>query len=296
MFTQISHIKSFIESQGYPIENIEYIDNGVMTDKYRVISKYGSYIARCYPKNREWLARAEFKYMELFHSKGIKSPKPLFFNDDNPSLLFYSELKGQTLSDVYEKMTGVQKDNICKEVIENFNKISRIEPNGFGEMIGFEKWSFYSWKQFITSKIDKAEILFTENGDYDKIKLCKGLKRYATNINCTKPHLVWNDFSLDNIIVSEDGKLAGFIDFEAMTSGDPLIAIGHQLAHDKTDFINRIISEARLKPYQKKIDFYSVFRYIKLVPYLDLPLPNGTKRNPIEEYLEYSFRQFQKFK
>ena len=103
-----------------------------------------------------------------------------------------------------------------------------------------------------------------------------------------KPSLVWGDLSMSNIIVKSDGTLAGFIDFEGLITGDPLFGLGHLIAHEQeTDFVNRLFRLYGVGD-RRRVDFYAVLRYCRLLPYCDQKLPNGTDRIPIGQYLPYA--------
>lgn len=285
MFSDINQVSQYITSRGYVVDSIDYIDKGVMTDKYRVVSSGKRYIARCYPYRREWLAKVEFLYLNFFQPLGIKTPKPAFYNDA-PAILLYEEIEGQSLDEVYDTLSDEEKDSLCREIIDNYNKICKIETSGFGRITGYDKWSHTTWADFLNQTIDTGYEILKHDNRTEACGYVDGM-RYSLGDCCHfKKSLVWSDFCKENIIVTHDHHLAGFVDIEGLIAGDPSLGIGYLKAHDETDFTKRIIEIGNYD--SDRTDFYAVHRYLGLSPYLEQALPNGSERTPIEEFLPYS--------
>lgn len=287
MFTDINQISQYITSRGYAVDSIDYIAKGVMTDKYLVVSSGKRYFARCYPSGREWLAKVEFLYLNFFQPLGIKTPKPVFYNDA-PAILFYEKIEGHSLDEVYDTLSDEEKDTLCREIIENYNKICKIETSGFGRVTGYDKWSHSTWADFFNETVDTGyEVLKRDNltaaSDY-----VDDMRNSLSGYCYFKKSLVWSDFCKENIIVTHDHHLAGFVDIEGLIAGDSALGVGYLKAHDVSDFTDRII---KLGNYDSdRTDFYSVFRYLGLLPFQNQALPNGAERTPITQYLSYSHK------
>lgn len=290
MFTQQNVITDLLNERGYAPEGLVYIHKGVMTDKYSFRHADKEYIIRCYPKNRSWLAEVEFHYMELLQGNGVKCPVPIDkWQNGGQAYLLYEKLPGSTLGEVYSQLTEDQKENLCKEIVNNYNKIASISLTSYGIVKAGNSFSHSSWKEFIKDSINDALSLFQKEGNKAKIAIGEGLLEYSEKQDVNEAHLVWSDFSVDNIIVNADGKLAGFIDFEGLMAGDSLLGLGYLIAHEKkSDFVSRIIRLSRVEDKQEIIDFYSVIRFCRLLPYAKNNLPNGERRMPIEEFLSYT--------
>lgn len=290
MFTQQENIHALLLKIGYESpENLEYINKGVMTDKYSFRWHAEEYIIRCYPPNRSWLAKIEYQYLEKFQNNQILAPKPEKFQVDGQAALIYKKLPGKTLGEVYDKLDDVHKDCLCQDIVENYKKISAITTSNYGDLKDDGNFSYNSWKDFLLDSINTALRIFESQGNEAKVVCCKGLRNYVETISLAEGKLVWSDFSVDNIIVNEQNQLSGFIDFEGLISGDPLLGLGYLIAHGKNnDFVRRIFQKYGVDNERHKIDFYSVLRYCRLLPYVNNNLPNGESRTPIEEFLPYS--------
>ena len=285
MFTDIYQIRQDIENRGYAVSTIEYIAKGVMTDKYLVVAGGKRYIARCFPPGREWLAKTEFLFFNYFRPLGVKVPKPVFYCD-SPAMLFYEELEGDSLDNVYDNLSEDEKNVLCHEIIDNYNKICKIEASGFGRMTGYDKWSHTTWADFLNETIDIGYEVLKRDNRTVACDYVEDMRNSLSDCCHFKKSLVWSDFCKENIIVTHDHHLAGFVDIEGLIAGDPALGLGYLKAHDETDFPERIIEMGNYD--SDRTDFYAVHRYLGLLPYQEQALPNGAERTPIEFFLPYS--------
>ena len=290
MFVREEDISRALQVYGIPYEWVEYIPIGVMTDKFVFESGGKKYIARCYPEERGYLAEAEYKYMQEFGERGILCPKPVTIIDVGQyPCLIYERLEGLMLSDVYEGMSEDAKDRICREIANNYEKISKVCCGEFGRMLGYEKFAYSSMSDMIGDVVCEAEGWIMQYGNTNpqaKIVLDR-FKERAKSFSDMQPVLVWSDLGMDNIIVDEKGRLVGFVDFEGLMGADVNLGLGFLQAHENnSDLVVRLM---KMMPELEKwkVDFYSMMRYLRILPYTHLPLPNGTKRDNLNKYLPY---------
>lgn len=285
MFTNKKYIEELIH-----VKSITPINKGVMTDKYEYTYDGVEYIVRCYPSNREYLADAEYSYMQLFRQNEILAPEPIkHIRDKNVSLLIYKKLKGEPLSEIWESLDETTKDKLCQQIVDNYEHICTIKCDGFGQMKAYQLFSHSSWSDFEVNIISKAKdafrgVLETEQSqDFIEnwIESSSGICKDSHN-------LVWSDFSMDNIIVSENGCLVGFVDFEGLMSGDHLLGIGYLLAHENNSvFYNKIEKVGKYSNQRNAIDYFAKMRYLRLLPYKSFALPNGDQRESLNSFLPY---------
>ena len=168
-------------------------------------------------------------------------------------------------------------------------RISEIPCNGFGRMLGYGKFAYGNFEDMIIDVERRAEDWIMQCGSmisqaklvFDRFKEC------ARSFRETKSVLVWSDFGMDNIIVDEYGKLAGFVDFEGLMGADVNLGIGFLQAHENnSDFAMRLMKKMP-ELENEEIDFYAMMRYLRILPYTHMPLPNGTSRENLNEYLSY---------
>jgi len=296
MFTNKEQILTWLNSHDLSTTDLQYIDRGVMTDKYSFTSSGKEYIVRCYQPERSFLAEMEYKYLDDFRRSGIKVPTVVNYQKEQPALLVYEKLQGETLTDVYSQLDDMQKENVCREIVENYKKIANIETEGYGRITDYHQYSCDSWNVFLNDEIQRASFVFKKQKDKPKCEYCKGLKDFADSISLDRGHIVWSDFSTDNIIITNDGHLVGFVDFEGLMAGDPLLGLGYLTAHERgDDFVERILRIYGLNGKERQVDFYSALRYLRLIPYKDMNLPNGTTRTSLEYFIPYSIIKMTEF-
>lgn len=294
MFTSINTVFKQLNAEGWNDITLEYINKGVMTDIYKMHTKTKKYVVRCYPNPRRWLAEVEYSYLIDFAKKGIKAPLPVCINrtEGKIAYLIYEWVEGETLNDKFTTLNENELKNICIEVISNYQEINKIKVDKYGGVNRGRINEYNSWSHFLKAEIEKSRKYFKQTKKIKYIKICNGLFDYVDKIKEPSPCLVWSDFSFDNIIISKDNHLAAFIDFEGMMSGDPLLGIGYILSHSSpTHPFTRLILEQynidRDVEVKKTLDFYAVFRYIRLSPYTNFNTPNNTIREPLDVFLSY---------
>ena len=169
-------------------------------------------------------------------------------------------------------------------------KISEIINNRYGELNGFLHFTDSTWRQFLLRSINKALLIAETKNDRTLITVCQAMIEMANEIIEPAGHLIWSDFSCDNIIVDKDGHLSGFIDFDSLISGDPILGLGYFFARSsRTVMRESILKALGIPQISTSMNFYSILRWCRLIPYLCNPLPNGQTRMPLREYLPYSY-------
>lgn len=223
MFTSINAVLKQLNAEGWNDITLEYINKGVMTDTYKMHTKTKKYVVRCYPNPRRWLAEVEYSYLIDFAKNGIKAPLPVCTNKTESKItyLIYEWVEGETLNDKFTTLNENELNDICIEVICNYQKINKIKVNKYG---GVNKGSIYgynSWSHFIKAEIEKSRKYFKQTKNIKFIKICNGLFDYVDKIKEPSPCLVWSDFSFDNIIK----QISFTMDFDTSIKGyaSPLI-------------------------------------------------------------------------
>lgn len=289
MVVRLEDTKLSLETNGFRVDAIERIPIGVMTDKFLFYSAGKKYVARCFPKDRGYLAEAEYNYMKSFRERGILCPRPMCCLEVGcNACLIYEYLEGRMLTDVYDGMNKTEKNAICREIVQNYMRISRIPCKGYGAMKGYEQFESQSIEGWLTVVTNNAEEWLLQHEAQSRLaqRVLDKFKAMIWGIKIEQPVLVWSDFSKDNIIVNEQGKLAGFVDLEGLMAADVNLGVGYMQAHENnSEFFTKMIE---LLPIMiEQTNFYSLLRYLVLLPNSYEALPNGTKRQSLNDYLPY---------
>lgn len=297
MFTDRQKILQLLTDAGLTASELTFIPRGVMTDKYSFSHGDKRYIIRCFQSYRTNQPDIEFRYLSLFQQRGIKAPKPFKFSSSAPiPYIIYEMLEGEPMTDCFDSLSAEGQKALCREIADNYLKIAKIQNKGFGRIQAFDDFSNSSWKEFIMKVIETAENMAEKRCDESMKNCCRRMRKFANSLPNTSPDLIWSDFSSDNIIVNRGGKLSGFIDFEGLLSGDPLLGIGYLLAHEANQNItDNLIVAFQIHADSKILDFYSLIRWCRLLPYQHLPLLNGEKREPLEKFLPNAFALIDSF-
>lgn len=177
---------------------------------------------------------SEQKVMDLARKNLVPTPKVIGVNTD------CTIIPGWTFS-LSERLPGnpvASKENQGQRVPDLLvyqagrvlRKINAIPTKGYG-MLNEKLEGYYdSWEDYVLRQFDKAPLQpFIDKGllsqrDIDAaIAFINENKNLLTN---APRQLLHGDFSLGNMLVS-DGKIAGMLDFENASSGDPLWDIAY---------------------------------------------------------------------
>lgn len=293
MFTTKDSVQQQLTTEGWEVDTLTYIDKGVMTDTYCMTTAHKKYCVRCYPPFRSWLAKVEFDLLLDFQKHGIKSPLPVAFNGDGAdvSYLIYEWVEGPTLREYYDQHPDEDYTTLCQQIIDNYVKIGSIKTKKYGRVAKGRMYQHNTWVRFLKWEIELSRKYFNQAKDQRHANICDGLYEYSEKIAELPSNLVWSDFSLDNIIINENKQLIAFIDFEGIMSGDPVVGISYlksqEPEHPLTTKLLNLYKANNDETINKHIDFYSVFRYIRLSPYSSSSTPNGSERVSTDEFLPY---------
>lgn len=297
MFTDGQNILKLLTDAGLIVSDLTFIPRGVMTDKYSFSIGDKRYIIRCFQHYRPNQPEIEFRYLTLFQQRGIKAPKPFKFSSSSPiPYIIYEMLPGEPMTDCLNSLSTERQKELFLEIADNYLKIAEIQNKEFGRIQAFDEFSHRSWKEFIMQVIEAAETRAEKLNDDSMKDCCRRMRKFALSLPETTPNLIWSDFSSDNIIIDSKGKLSGFIDFEGLLSGDPMLGIGYFLAHENNQrLIDNLRDTFQISDESKLVDFYSLIRWCRLLPYQHLPLLNGEKREPLKEFLPNAYSLIDSF-
>lgn len=293
MFTTKDTVQQQLTADGWVVDTLTFLDKGVMTDTYYMTTAHKKYCVRCYPSFRSWLAKVEYDLLLDFQKHGIKSPLPVAVNRDGADISYfiYEWVEGLTLREYYNQHHDEDYTTLCEQIIENYRKICSIKTKKYGRVAKGRMYQHATWVHFLKWEIELSRKYFNRLKDQRHANICDGLYEYSEEITEPPSNLVWSDFSLDNIIINEDKQLIAFIDFEGIMSGDPIIGISYLKSqepdHPLTIKLLSLYNANNDETINKVIEFYSVFRYIRLSPYTNSLTPNGSERESIDKFLPY---------
>lgn len=292
----IERVKEILQVE---ISEVIPIYGGVMNFTFWVKTDVKDLIIKINPKGRDEIALKESKVINLCKSNGIKVPVLLHqhtaADEDDFSFILYERLRGNTLSNCYDTLSAKSKQILIGEIVENFVCMSSISLNGSGDSNDLINFSSTSWSDFLKEGVKKS-LSYIESNDLltheQIVRLYEAISVSFSTINPENTNLVWSDFDPSNIIVSGDGRLSGFIDFEGTLSGDPDLALGYLYAKSgDSALFNCLINKFNVP--RIKLELYALIRYLRLITYSKYPLPTGIMRDNINDYLPCSNKLIQ---
>jgi thiamine kinase-like enzyme len=214
----------------------------ILIDEIRIYQKYGSSID--YLINNEFILSISKKILgvQMKHNR-VKSvsfvPKIHYSGDfvfSNEKYYFYvaDYLKGNNLWNEITKLTGEQKIEIGKSIVQFLNELHSITGHSYdiGHYIPTIPNCMKTWKIGHIEYIEllKNELSTMEISPNGKQIISKAFDYIYENLNSLEyqigARILHNDFHPKNIIISE-GKLVGIIDWECSQFGEPDFELVH---------------------------------------------------------------------
>ena len=273
----------------------EWVTQGVMTHKFVVRTNEGTtYIVRFYPSTRSGVVEYEPDILRRAAAAGARVPEVVADSRRGPAAelnyVVYRRITGVPLSDRYQTLSAPQRAALGLELVEQLGHLTKVDFCGYGEVIDGCQASSNTWEEFIEATVrdgiaaaTKLSLLSTPSIAAVG-QLSDQIPEILTSVS---PRLVWADCSLGNILVDENGRLAGLIDFEGVISGDGLLTLGYcQSLCDRQELFTDLV-RAWPTPFGpevwRRIDLYAVVRALRNAPFYSNPsLPAGACRSPLQ--------------
>lgn len=270
------------------------VDSGVMTHKVLVQHPmFGEFIVRFYPTERSHVVNYEPDLFTRLHTVGIVCPEVIADSRSGPSsnlsYVVYRPIPGVTLDSRMSLMDDAALAQIASDIADILKRISRLEVQGFGDLINAELGASNTCRQFINSAFGIDFSSLQASGILPS-EWCERLIELRANLRTIdlplSPSLAWGDLSPQNVIVDRNNRVAGIIDLESMIACDALTTAGFFFArHGKTRLYAALRSHIFWNDNAPRFHLYSVLRAVRILRYASLPLPTGIARIPIEKLL-----------
>ena len=193
------------------IERINIIGQGhdsiayLVNDEYIFKMKLSANKKESYMKEKSIL-----DYLNKYLKTNIKIPRIDYaYITDELSIMGYKKIKGNFFNPaIYNKMTTVEKDNLKKDIANflksmhslDYSEISQYTINNKRNCL--EKYKLL--KQTVYAELSKEEKEYIENF-YKRLN--------TTNVFDDKKCICHNDFSCNHLLLDDNNKLIGIIDF-----------------------------------------------------------------------------------
>jgi aminoglycoside phosphotransferase (APT) family kinase protein len=279
---------------GESVDDARQITQGVMNWKYEVTTIGGNkFIVRVYPHSRSNLVHFEPDLIRRFRSNGVLSPEVIGDSRTGPyapwEYCVYRMLPGASLHDRHN-VGADDLSRIISEVYQQLILIASIPFQGFGDLVTAGNSGSSNWTDFIDQAFtDGLKVALHLDLLEPRVRnhLLNVQQHIARLIPPERSSLAWADISPSNIIIDNNNRLVGLIDFEGVLAAEIELNFGYvQAAFDGTDFCSELFDNWSPDRMQRsRADIYTIVRALRIIRYAGEPLPIGSTRDPIESFL-----------
>jgi len=281
---------------GQTVGSIEFVPRGVMNHKFKVTLRDDSaYGFRFYPSGRERIVNFEPDLISRYAAVGLPVPKVLTDSRSGPAVgqcyMVYHWIEGQPMDKRMPFLRPNQLTLIARELVEFLKSFTRLPVAGFGELESATKARYRTWREFLETSL--AESLTAPGGnqwDQETVKIFKAAVELAASAAPEqKPVLAWGDISPENIVLDDQDRIAGMLDFEGTLAADFSLTIGYCQAR----FLNTPFFESLWRAWPKNergssdqtLQILALLRGLRLARFAGSPLPTGQARKPLGQIL-----------
>lgn len=269
------------------------IQRGMMTFKCRVQTERGDDImVRFYPAGRSSVVHQEPDLLVRCREAGLPVPKIVGDSRTGPpaplSYLAYFRIGGETLADRLPLLDDTQSQYLAADLARHLRCLQEVKLEGAGELASGTSAFDTAWSAFVEHSMNVGLKAIRQH-DLLTPSLLSALER-AVRAGPPAPasatgRLVWGDINFENILVTEQGAVAGLIDFEGCLSGDPVATLGYcQAVHGPEPFFHMLLRawpDVESIQDHARVAWYALLRALRLARYAHLALPTGRPRDPL---------------
>jgi len=278
---------------GSAVRSSERIHRGMMNFKCRVRTASGDdLMVRFYPAGRAHLVLQEPDLLARCGQAGLPVPATLCDSRTGPpaplSYVVYRRIEGETLADRLATLDDERRRRLAADLAHHLERLERVRFEGAGDLETGSIARAASWSAFVSASMrDGLDAIrrhaVLEPALADALERAVGRGPPAPMREPRK--LVWGDINFENILVADDGTVAGLIDFEGCLSGDPLATLGYCGAvHGRDPFFRSLVGawpRALTAAEGQLVAWYALLRALRLARYVHLALPTGRPRDPL---------------
>ena len=254
-------VKNIIEEKcNINIDNIKLIGEGHDSKAYIVNNEYVFKIKYSVDKKSYEKEKNIYDFLNKKMNTNIKIPNIEYsYISDELSILGYKEIKGTFLTpNIYYSLTKDKQELLKKDIAMFLRQMHDLDYSEISSYKIDNRQSILDWYRVLKEKL--YDIL-TDN---EKLYIENFIQRlYSTTIFDDKKCLCHNDFSCNHLLLDEDDRLCGVIDF-----GDSGIIDEYSdfiyLLEDSEEEIGRIFGEDILRLYGD-IDDYKAKEYQDII-------------------------------
>lgn len=268
--------------------------SGVMNIKFVAKLADGRrFVVRFYPATRATVVEYEPDLIRVLRARGLPVADVISDSRSGPSAplayIVYSMIPGAPFRGRRASLGRVHSRCVAAEVSSFLAALADVPVRGWGDLSSSGSARFESWRAFLECSFDDGLHAAASHRSLPR-ELLANLERIRVRLDVIQPpptpRLAWGDLRTDNVIVSEEGRLAGVVDFEGVVAAEPALNLGYSFAAygagGFTSDLARSWSSDGSNLDEARIWLYAVLRGIRIAPYAHMSLPAGARRRPVD--------------
>lgn len=292
--------------QGSRNLEVHRINAGIMTHKFRVtVDNVDSFVVRFYPPSRSFVVDYEPDLVNRFKAHGIATPEVVADSRSGPPAplhyMVYRMIAGSSLESRMPSLSEASLKKIATTLTTHISEMAALPVAGWGDFADGLHGKSNSWFEFMHDSlfeglsVARAEKLLPPARLADIDTIVFNLKQFAPP---SQPAVTWADVSPEHVILDENDRVTGIIDFEGSLAADLLLNYGFLFARYRgSKFAHYLFEASRLglpEHLHVRVHLYAVLRALRILRHGTRPLPTGASRSPINAFLpglDFSMRK-----
>jgi aminoglycoside phosphotransferase (APT) family kinase protein len=282
---------------GLAAVSAERLIQGVMNHMFKIRSEAEELcVVRIYPPGRQKVVAYEPQLVERLRLAGCCVPEVVGYGHLNgggsASYFVYRFIQGQTLASRQTQIPRKKLQAIGRSLVDNLYLMATLRLRGFGGLITSDTaddnsaWEFFS--RSVARGADNADSsrVLSEDVIYRLRALLDSARR---EVSAFDGALGWGDLAPSNILIDEDDRLIGLIDFESSFVLDRSLSFGYLRAIlPDHPLLKILIDEARTTHFEvsdMRIKLCAALRAARMARFAHRNLPSGHLQRTISSIL-----------
>jgi aminoglycoside phosphotransferase (APT) family kinase protein len=274
----------------------EMIREGVMTVKFAVETEQdGTFVVRFYPRVDTQVIAYEPDLVRRLKAAGLPAAHVVIDSRTGPSsplpYMVYKMIPGTSLRRQLPLLEASARNKVARQVVDFLGKLHQLDVEGYGDLLSATAARFDSWLRFMDTSFAEGISAAQDHQSLPEA-LITGLKEIRQHLEFFNENeggrsgLAWGDILTDNILVHDDGSLAGIVDFEGALAAESWLNLGYCYAACGPNGFFQDLKDAwsgSIAPVAfDRVELYAVLRGVRIAKFAQPPLPAGRPRAPLE--------------
>jgi aminoglycoside phosphotransferase (APT) family kinase protein len=262
-----------------------------MNDKYLVESTGEMrYVVRFYSEASAAALSYEPDLVRKLREEGMPVARVIGDSRSGPAAplpyMAYEYLPGDALRSRFSAASAPTRRRIAGQLAEFLFSLESLPVAGYGELVDFRTGRYDSWVEFMGTSLSEGIANAARHGSLP-LEVIRQVDSIQAGLGYFDPPeratLAWGDILINNLLVGDDGSLAGVVDFEGTLAAEYALNLGYcRAAYGLSAQFSRYLKDASEDRLERdnadRLNLYTVLRGVRIARFAHLPLPTGRRR------------------